>query len=552
MTNTEVIIVGAGPTGLMAGILLTLAGVQVRIFDKAREQAHESRAFGVQPKSLELLLSIGLVDEFFNHGMLTVGTEAYVNGKRVAELNFNDIGRNDTPYSFVLMVAQSDIEKILATHLQQQGIHIEHECEIIDFTQSATGIDVQIKNSHGKIQTIKANYLIGADGAHSIVRKKLGLTYEGAPYPQGFLLADCKVDWSLDYDHMKLFLHEKNLAVYLPLHGREYARIIAVQPFHAPTTQLSKEASSAEPATLNEVQAALNAAAQLPIKLSNPVWVSRYRIHHRSVNKYGERRVFVAGDAAHIHSPAGGQGMNTGLQDAANLAWKIAVTLRGQDKPNLLATYHMERWPVGQKILHTTDKLFAGMSTQKAWAAKLRTMLVPILFGAISRIKWLRRRLFNFISQLGIRYRNNNFLCNNLSATTPHAFRHWLPAGNRAPNALIERNRDVFSLIGGYCFHVLAISKKPLSAQEIADIVTKLAVLPSSIGIAIKTHVITNSLIGRDPRIIQVESSDVFERYGLNYKVPQAIYLIRPDGYIAYRSNSWDIGKLAEFIGKFK
>ena len=180
---------------------------------------------------------------------------------------------------------------------------------------------------------VSATYLIGADGAHSIVRKTLGLTYQGEAYPQGFLLADCKIDWPLDYDHMKLFLRGRHFAVYLPLRGKDMCRVIAImgeQPAAASPGSREAEATSAEPISLDEVQTAFREACGPDVTLHDAVWTTRYRIHHRGVNKYREGRVFVAGDAAHIHSPAGGQGMNTGLQDAANLAWKLAAVIKGE------------------------------------------------------------------------------------------------------------------------------------------------------------------------------------------------------------------------------
>ena len=191
---------------------------------------------------------------------------------------------------------------------------------------------VQARDKNGTSLEVHAAYLIGADGAHSIVRKTLGLAFSGAPYPQNFLLADCKIDWPLDHDHIKLFLHGRHFAAYLPLKGKDIGRIIGIEPpgSREPAQgEPAAEATSAESISLDEVQTSLRQAYGPGVTLSEPVWTTRYRIHHRGVNKYRDGRVFVAGDAAHIHSPAGGQGMNTGLQDAANLVWKLAAVLKG-------------------------------------------------------------------------------------------------------------------------------------------------------------------------------------------------------------------------------
>lgn len=546
---TDVIIVGAGPTGLMAGSLLARSGIKFIILDKTSTQVHESRAFGVHARSMELLLNLGLEQDFLAKGLMASGAQIFVNGKKRGELNFLDIGREDTPYSFILMVPQWDIEAILVDYLRTKNIEVYHNTEVTHLEQTDEGIVVQAKNKAGEVFQIKSSYLIGADGAHSIVRRNLDLAFEGAAYPQGFLLADCKIDWPLDYDHMKVFLHDRDLVVYLPLKGKKIGRIIAVKQLKTLSNETA-ESSGAEPATLEEVEEIVRRVTKLAVKLTDPVWVTGYRIHHRAVKTYSVGKVFLAGDAAHIHSPAGGQGMNTGLQDAANLVWKMIVVLKGYAGDNLLATYQTERWPVGQKILKYTDRLFSMISSQKLWIARLRNMLLPRLIHFVSTNKKWRARTFQFISQLGIHYHDNDFLANVLAKTTADNPHKTLLAGCRAPNALITRNNDVFNLIKGYCFHVLALSRTSLTLDDIETVATALDGVPNFIGLEIKVHFITQSLIGRNKRIICAESSQIFNIYCLTPTVPQAIFFIRPDGYIAYRSDGLDVTGLKMFISE--
>jgi 2-polyprenyl-6-methoxyphenol hydroxylase-like FAD-dependent oxidoreductase len=545
--KTDVVIVGSGPTGLMAAALLRRCGIDVRVLDKSDQQAHESRAFGVQAKSMELFLSMGLADEFLARGLIATGMQIFIDGAMVGGLNFDDIGRADTPFSFVLLVPQSQIEEILVADLRRLGVEVEHQVLVTGFDQSGDDVVVHARDNAGTKVEIQASYLIGADGAHSTVRKALGLKFEGAAYPQGFLLADCKVHWPLDHDHLKLFLHGRGLAVYLPIKGADLGRIIAVRPVEADVNALL-EAQGASDLPLAEVEAAIRETSQLDVRLSDPVWTTRYRIHHRGVDRYRVGRVFVAGDAAHIHSPAGGQGMNTGLQDAANLAWKLALVLKGDAPATLLETYHNERWPVGQKVLNYTDKLFAGVSSQNAWIAGLRNKLIPIFAATLSHSGTARSRAFHLLSQLGIRYHESGAVHDDISPQAPRSWRDGLKAGRRAPNALFARNQDVFGLIAGYRFTLLALSRRPLGRNEIESLSSNLNQLKTSCKIPIATHIVAHSLVGRDDHLHQAESTQVFQAYGLTAGGPQGLFLIRPDGYIAYRQDGLDLDRVSEFV----
>ncbi len=547
----DVVVVGAGPTGLTAATLLRRAGVTVRVLDKSTQQAHESRAFATHARSLELLRAIGLGDAFMDRGLIATGAQVFVDGAQVAEVDFADIGRADTPYPFVLMVPQWDIEAILADDLAHHGVTVEHQVEVTEVRQSGIDlpgarVDVRAVRADGTRLELTPSYVIGADGAHSIVRKCLGLRFDGAAYPQGFLLADCRVEWGLDHDHIKIFVGERNLAVFLPLRGREIGRIIAIRPYEEGAA--ANDVAGSTPATLDEVASALAAVAKIPVTLRDPVWVTRYRLHHRGVDRYGVGRVFVAGDAAHIHSPAGGQGMNTGLQDAANLAWKLALAINRRAPAALLDTYHAERWPVGQKVLQRTDRLFSALSSQAGWMTRVRNLVVPYVAPTLAGVAPLRARAFGFVSQLGIRYRESTFVHDASPASAPRAWRAGVRAGHRAPDARITAERTVFDLLAGYRFHVLALSRRPLDGAEIARGAAELAALPAALELDLDTHLIARSLIGRDARFVQAESPEVFAAYGLSRRVPQAVFLVRPDGYVAYRAVGLDVAGLAGFV----
>lgn len=551
-TSTDVVIVGAGPTGLMAALLLQHSGIKVRILDKNTQQAHESRAFVLHARSLELLESIGIVDKFLVRGVIAPGVQLFVNGHKAAEINLDDIGADDTPYTFILMLPQSEIEKILIAELERRGILVEYHTEVTAFEQNDEGVVVRAITVEGKQYSISAAYLIGADGAHSVVRKNLGLVFAGAAYPENFMLADCRIDWPLEYARVKLFLRGKSLGAYLPLKGQSLGRIIVIDAGAKKysDTIAAQQATTAEPLALAEVETAFQAATGFPVKLSDPVWVTRYRIHHREVGQFNVGRVFLAGDAGHIHSPAGGQGMNTGLQDAANLAWKLALLIKGHGSKALLDTYNAERWPVGQKLLHFTDNAFGKMSSQHRITAELRNILAPLIIKSISKIRCLRMKMFRFVSELGIRYHENAFIFDAVT-TKPRGIAKKVTAGHRVPNALYKRNHDVFGLIDGYQFHVLALVKKSLSVEEIEQIVAELALLPKNLGLPLTTHFIGHSLTGEHSKFIQAESNQVFANYGLSNENPFGLFLIRPDGYIAYRADEMNVAGLKRFCELF-
>ena len=537
----EVVVVGAGPTGLLAAILLVRCGVAVRILDRSTEPAQESRAFALQARSLEILGGLGLAEAILDKGQLVSGARIYVEGAEAAEIAFDDLGRADTPYSFVTTIPQSEIELILSAELRRLGGEVERGVEVTGLAQDEAGVTLQTHGPDGGATEIRCRYVIGADGAHSIVRKELGLSFEGAPYPQSFLLADCRVEGPFDPSRMSMFLGRGTFGMYFPLRGGGRGRVIATQPSGDGTVASAQGFAAA---TLQEVEAALRTASGDAFGLSDATWVSRYRVHHRMVGSYRRGRAFVAGDAAHIHSPAGGQGMNTGLQDSANLAWKLAAVIRGGAPDALLDTYHAERWPIGQILLRVTDRLFERLTSPSRLASGLRNLLVPTLAGAMSRFDPARRRAFRFISELGIRYHPGPHVVDAAGSGWPGAPR----AGARAPDATIARRLNLFDLLAGYRFHVLAFSRGALGGGEIRKILDDLDRLTEAAGGDLRIHLIANSLVGRTDRLVRVEGGSVFAAYGVNAAVPQALFLVRPDGHVAWRRDRLDPSALALFL----
>jgi len=531
--DCEVLVVGAGPTGLMAAALLQRSGVSVRIVDQRARPSAESRAFAVQARTVELFQSLGLADALLDRGIVNTSINFHVRGKPIGRLNFDRAMAPDTPYPFILMVPQCETEGVQIDDLTAHGVTIERGVDVKTVVQSDHRVHTRCTGPNGRAFEISSAYVIGADGAHSIVRKQLGLSFEGASYEQSFLLADCQVDWEHDHHNFRIFTHGDRIGLFLPLKGHAMSRVMA--------TDLREDPSKSLAMTLEELQEAFREATQLPVTLSNPAWTTRYRTHHRGVKQYRVGRAFLAGDAAHIHSPAGGQGMNTGLQDAANLAWKLAAVLRGGADEALLDSYHDERYPVGQDLLRFTDKLFSAFAAQRGWRAALRDRIVTFVMRRATHLPIPHRKAFRRLSEIDIAYRPGEFVED--AANTPEAGPR---AGQRAPNAYVRRGTTVFDLIGGYRLSLLVLSRRTLADHEVAAVQAALLRLRSRA--PVQAQLVARVVARRDERVIAAETAEVFERYGLSDTNAQALYLVRPDGYVAWRCSGLDFEACAQFM----
>ncbi|MCQ8784147.1 FAD-dependent monooxygenase [Mangrovibrevibacter kandeliae] len=526
--DCDVLVVGAGPTGLMAADLLKRWGVDVRIVDDRLEPSRESRAFAVAARSMELFLSIDLADAILQRAVLNSRARMHVRGRLVGGLDFDTVEAPDTPFPFITLHPQSDTERVLIEDLSRLGLAVERGRTVRSVVQDATAVTAQFEASAAG-GAIRSRYLLGADGAHSVVRKALGLAFAGAQYPQTFLLADCRVDWPLDHAGFRGFLNGERVGLFLPLDGTACSRVMVTEPRPADASDLP-HATALE---LGELERAFAAVSELPVKLSDPRWVTRFHTSHRGVDRYQVGRVFLAGDAAHIHSPAGGQGMNTGLQDAANLAWKLAAVLRGA-APDLLASYDSERRPVGRDVVRTTDAMFEVVAGRTGWEAAARDLFARPAAAALSHLPTVQTAAFRKLAEIDIAYGPSPCV----EPPAPSAGAHGPQPGQRAPNAPITRHRDVFDLLSGARFTLLALSRRPLERDEAEALVARLRMLE---GPAIAARVVARLTAGRVGGVELTTAAAVFAAYGLPDEEAQALLLVRPDGYLAWRSDSLDV-----------
>lgn len=509
--DTEVLIIGAGPTGLIAACQLLRFGVHFRIVDKLKDRIHESRAFAIQAKSMEIFQNLGISSEFLKVARSGIDFAFFINGKQQIEINFDKFPHQNTPFPSVYFLPQNEIESILISFLEKKGVYIEREKELLLFSQNKQGIEAVIKDhTKDKIENVHCAYLIGCDGAHSTVRHALNFSFEGASYKQNFILADTSIKWPFSQNKFLFFLDKQGIFVHIPL-SKTFSRIILAQRIDTfSTRQLPTP-------TVMEIENFACIITKTKVKLTNVIWLARFQLHHRGVQSYSHERVFLAGDAAHIHSPVGGQGMNTGIQDATNLAWKLALILKTKGPNLLLNTYEIERHRIGKILLKTTDRFFAFITSKNRFISQLRNILLPVILPFFFSKKNVERHLFRFISQLNIHYHKNKFVDEHIKGADS-AFKKGPQAGYRAPDALIDGS-TLFTLLRIKPIHLLVFQTKKSNVIYL----TKLKNLENIYTSWLQTHFFMASSANQT----------LFHLYGVT---SSAIYVIRPDGYIGFRS----------------
>jgi 2-polyprenyl-6-methoxyphenol hydroxylase-like FAD-dependent oxidoreductase len=396
MRRSDVLIVGAGPTGLVLALWLTRMGVKVRIVDKAEGPGTTSRAIAVQARTLELYRQLDLTQTVLDQGLKVPGINLWVNAERAARVPFDTIADELTPYG-PFTFPQDLHERLLIERLAASGVTVERQTELVRFYQIADAITATLRGVNGEEETCEAAYLAGCDGARSVVRQGIGTGFPGGTYEQLFYVADMDASGPALDGELHIDLEEADFLAVFPLKGRGRARLIGTV----------RGERAAHPDTLTFADVSARAIQNMKVQVQAVNWFSTYRVHHRVTDVFRKGRTFLLGDAAHIHSPAGGQGMNTGIGDAINLAWKLKSVLAGTATDRLLDSYESERRPFAQRLVATTDRAFT-MATAEGGAAKfLRTRVVPNVLPALFKLKAAREYMFSAVSQIVIAYRNS-------------------------------------------------------------------------------------------------------------------------------------------------
>ncbi len=338
----DVLVVGAGPVGLVAAAELARHGLSVLIIDKLPQPTDESRAIAVHARSLDMLARMGVVDQLMATGVKARGMELHSGRKELIRVPLDSV---DAAYPFSLNTPQTETERVLGEHLTALGVSVERQVELTKLEQTEDAARVTLSHPDGRNEELSAPWVIGADGAHSTVRHLVGGKLEGTFVGERFLLGDVDAEHDLDSESMYTFFAPEGPVLAMPMrNGR--MRVMA-QVHDAPDTPLNLHP------TLEQLQTVVDERVG-GIRLIRGHWLTSFELHHAQSSQYRWGRVFLVGDSAHIHSPAGGQGMNTGMQDAFNLAWKLAAVVDGQSSATLLDTYHDERYPVAKSMIDFT------------------------------------------------------------------------------------------------------------------------------------------------------------------------------------------------------
>jgi 2-polyprenyl-6-methoxyphenol hydroxylase-like FAD-dependent oxidoreductase len=396
--HTQVLIVGAGPSGLMMAAQLLRYGIQPIIIDSKQGPTDESKALGVQARSLEIYRQMGIVDRVINDGKKASGVNFNRDGKQLASLSLSNVGEGQTPFPFIQMYPQSKNEKLLLEFLTLHCCPVYWETALISLKQTAANVEAQLQNGD-KLSSITSDWVIGADGAHSKVRKQLNIPFTGDTYNHVFYLADIELqDDKVDNAQVSLFMAKNGIAGFFPMPEANRFRVIGNLP-----DRLDKK----EDLQLEEVLPGINQICGFSLAVKHNYWFTIYRLHHRMADKFREQRCFLVGDAAHIHSPVGAQGMNTGLQDAYNLAWKLAGVVNKQIKPAILDSYADERMPVAKSLLKTTDRIFTVIMSDRWYTRLFKAYLLPRLLKYAWSKETVREEGFKRVSQIGNSYRDS-------------------------------------------------------------------------------------------------------------------------------------------------
>ena len=528
----EILVVGAGPTGLTMAAVLARHGLRPRVIDRAVEPpADRSRAIVIQARTLELFEDLGIVKEVLGEALVVDEINFYGPSGRHGTLRI-DPRWIDSRYGRIVTLPQERTEAILTGLVEQSGASVERGVELTGLTDRDGAAEATLRHADGREEQIAVDWVLGCDGLHSAVRGLSGIPFTGSTYPDEGLLGDVDIRWPLPDGQLAICPGETGVLLAFPLPGARHFRIILIEP----ATGGVDERALSEAEFVGEVSKALPRFSDAaPVEVISRHWLTRYRLHRKGAPVYRRGRSFVAGDAAHIHSPVGAQGMNTGIQDAYNLGWKVALVARGEAPESLLDSYDAERRPVGETLLHFTDRFFA-LAVGGGRLGRIVRRILPTFVVRMLQLPVLRKRIARFVSQTGIRYRASALSveahgASRLEGHAPHA-------GDRAPDVELAPSRWLAELLQGPQHTLLLFTAGSTALLERSA--TMRDEISGRYGALVKPVILR--LDPAHPAIGEVDRRGAAHaRYGA---AQGAIYLVRPDGYIAFRGAGTDVEAL--------
>ncbi len=552
----DALVVGAGPVGLVMAAELRRHGLSCRIIDRGDGPSIWSKAQIIHARTLECLQDMGVSDQFVSRGQPVTGARIMTPElQNIARISLAGI---DSPFPYLLSLSQRETEIILAQHLERvYETRIERNVTLDGFSQDADGVVANLVHVDGSAEEVRVPWLLGCDGAHSNVRKTLGLPFEGSTYEYRIMQADVRVDlpMALHDDEIAVFLGPRGMIGFFPLPGEHRFRMISFL-----------DQGDERQAELESFRALLAERGPAGAEVSEPAWMIDFRIHCRLVPRYRVGRVFLSGDAAHIHSPAGGQGMNMGIQDAYNLAWKLALVHRGKAKDLLLDSYEAERRPIAEATLRATDTgtkgFAAAMSLKSPMAMNIRNHAMSF----VTSLELVKERAGRAMSQIEVGYPKSPVVAQDqvslwsvgMGGSAEHpGLSDWYhfgdgPApGNRVPDVPIG-DTTVFELLRGTEHTLFCFDGAATTDQGYHRLSQLIANAKSRLGDGLKAFVIVpfakrpEGLSENVPVLFDGEG-ELHRRFGAR---SECLYLVRPDGYVAYRSQPADEHRFSAYLDR--
>jgi 2-polyprenyl-6-methoxyphenol hydroxylase-like FAD-dependent oxidoreductase len=489
VNQTPILICGAGPTGLVLALWLAKRSVPFRIIDKAAGSGTASRALVVQARTLEYYRQLG-IDLLLLEQQRTIDKlHLWAEQKEKGIARFGGAATDISAYPFFLVFPQDEHEALLEKELNRLGIRVERSTELIGFEENGGGIEARLQKANGEREVVRASFIAGCDGVHSKVREVTGADFPGGTYEHTFYVADVVATGPVINGDLNLALDDADFLAVFPMRGEGGARLIGTVESDRDDRQFRWEDVSQD------------ILRRLEIEIKTVNWFSTYRVHHRVASFFRKGRAFLLGDAAHVHSPVGGQGMNTGIGDAVNFAWKLDAVLRHGTSESILDTYEPERIRFARSLVKTTDRVFAFVNKRSGFATAVRTRLVPFVLPKLFKSRVIRRAAFRLVSQTRITYRKSPLSTGAIGG---------LHGGDRLPWL---KEQDNYAPLNSLDWQVHSYGAAP---KEVPDWCA---------GAGIPLHVFTAA--GRIPA--------------------HTLCLIRPDGHIAWIGRSGDLDSLVRY-----